>query len=58
MKERVWQEAANNVVVMKAVPLSNKKNFILENIVRRKPKYKKDFETIFRDSEIDLSLKI
>lgn len=43
MKERVWQEAVNNVVVMKAVPLSNKKNFILENIVRRKPKYKKDF---------------
>lgn len=58
MKERVWQEAANNVVVMKAVPLSNKKNFILENIVRKKPRYRKDMETIFKDTEIDLSVKI
>lgn len=50
MKERVWQEAANNVVVMKAVPLSNKRNFLLENIVRKKPRYRKDLETIFKDT--------
>lgn len=43
---------------MKAVPLSNKNALILENIVRKKPRYKKDMETIFRDSEIDLSIKL
>lgn len=58
MKDRVWQESANNLVVMKAVPLSNKNNLILENIVRKKPKYRRDMESIFKDSEIDLSLKV
>lgn len=58
MKERVWQESANNFVVMKAVPLLNKNSLILENIVRKKPKYRKDMESIFKDAEIDLSLKV
>ena len=58
MKDKVWQESANNLVVMKAVPLSNKHNLILENIVRKKPKYRKDRESIFKDADIDLSLKV
>ena len=58
MKDKVWQESANNLVVMKAVPLSNKHNLILENIVRKKPKYRKDMESIFKDADIDLSLKV
>jgi len=57
MKEKMWQESANNLVIMKAVPLSNKNNPLLEHIVRTKQKYKKELESIFVNAEIDLSIK-
>jgi hypothetical protein len=42
MKEKLWQESVNSVIFMKAVPLSNKHNAIIENIVRKKSTFKKD----------------
>jgi hypothetical protein len=41
MKEKMWQESANNFIFMKAVPLSNKQNALLENAVRKKQRYRK-----------------
>jgi len=57
MKDKMWQESANNLVIMKAVPLSNKNWPLLEHIVRTKQKYKKELESIFLHAEIDLSIK-
>lgn len=42
---------------MKAVPLSNKHNAIIENIVRKKTNYQKELEDIFINAAIDLSIK-
>ena len=57
MKEKMWQESANSFIFMKAVPLANKQNPILENIVRKKPKYRKDLENMLTTADIDISLK-
>ena len=42
MKERMWQESANNIAILTAVPLSNKNTPILENVVRKRQKYRKN----------------
>ena len=41
MKEKLWQESINSLIFMRAVPLSNKHNAIIENIVRKKSNYQR-----------------
>lgn len=57
MKEKLWQESVNSLIFMKAVPLCNKHNAIIENIVRKQTTYRRDLENIFTNAEIDLSIK-
>ena len=57
MKDKIWQESANNIVMLRAVPLSNKNAPILENVVRKRQKIRKSLEDIFRHAKIDISVK-
>ena len=57
MKDRMWQESANNIAILKAVPLSSENTPILENVVRKRQKLRKNFESIFLKSSIDISVK-
>jgi hypothetical protein len=57
MKDRMWQESANNLVMLRAVPLSSKNNPILEHVVRKRQKYRRNLEEIFRHAKIDISIK-
>lgn len=43
--------------MLRAVPLCTKNNPILENIVRKRAKYRKELESIFSQAEIDVTIK-
>jgi hypothetical protein len=57
MKEKMWQESVSSFIFMKAVPLSNKQNAILENMVRKRKKYREYIQNMFLEEKTDISLK-
>jgi len=53
----MWQESVSSFIFMKAVPLSNKQNAILENMVRKRKKYREYIQNMFLEEKTDISLK-
>lgn len=53
----MWQDSINSLIFMKAVPLSHKNNPVIQNIIRKHSNIRNEFRTLFKTSEIDLSVK-